>query len=319
LRRVTPPSVRPLDAAGTGVILALCLCWGFNQVAVKLAIAEIPPLTQAAIRSVGAAAIVALWARWRGVSLTVADGTLKPGLAVGALFGTEFMLLYQGLAWTTASRAVLFLYTAPFFVVLGARRVLPGDYFGRTQWAGLVLSFAGIAVAFGLPTPAADPRQALGDVMMLAAAAVWGATTLVVKASALDRTAHEKTLLYQLVVSAPLLALGALVAGERVTQAPSPVPLASLVYQTVLVSGISYLAWFALIQRYSASRLSAFTFVTPLFGVAVGHVVLGEPLTPPFAAAAAMVAGGLVLVNRPTSSGDETRPGNRRKGAPGQR
>src|SRR5262249_17701845 len=159
--------VRPVDAAGAGIMLALCLAWGFNQVAVKLAIPHIPPLTQAAVRSLGAAAIVALWARWRRVPLTLGDGTLTAGIAAGALFGGAFRLFYQGLAWTTASRAVLFLYTAPFFVALGARWLLPSDYFGPAQWAGLILSFAGIAVAFGLPTPAVDSRQAIGDVLML--------------------------------------------------------------------------------------------------------------------------------------------------------
>ena len=63
--------------------------------------------------------------------------------------------------------------------------------------------------------------------------------------------------------------------------------------------GLTYSAWFALIVKFSANRLSAFTFLTPLFGVAAGHLVLGEPLTPAFAVAVALVAGGLILVNRP--------------------
>jgi drug/metabolite transporter (DMT)-like permease len=295
---VTHPSARPIDATATAVMLALCLCWGFNQVAIKLAILDVPPLTQSAIRSFGAAPIVFLWARLRGVSLDLRDGTLAAGVVAGVLFAAEFLLLYQGLAWTTASRAVLFLYTAPFFVVLGARWFLPADRFTLTQWIGLALSFAGIIVAFGLPTPALDPRQAIGDLMILAAAAAWGATTLVIKASALNRAPHEKTLLYQLIVSGPLLAAGALALGERIPAMPSAVAIGSLAYQTLVVSGVSYLAWFALIQRCSASRLSAFTFLTPLFGVAAGHLVLGEPLTPAFAAAVAMVVLGLVLVNR---------------------
>jgi drug/metabolite transporter (DMT)-like permease len=167
------------------------------------------------------------------------------------------------------------------------------------QWAGLLLSFAGIVLAFGLPTPTLDARQWLGDLMILVAAAGWGATTLVIKASALDRAAYEKTLLYQLVISGVLLAIAALALGERITRAPSAPALGALAYQTVVVSGISYLAWFALIQRYSASRLAAFTFLTPLFGVAAGHFMLNEPLTPPFLAAVVMVLAGLVLVNRP--------------------
>ena len=289
---------RPLDALAIGVVVVLCLTWGFNQVAVKLAIHDIPPLTQATIRSAVAALIVAGWCRLRGIALLTRDGTLAAGLAAGFCFGLEFVLIYQGLVYTTATRAVLFIYLAPFFVVLGARIFLPADRFGAAQWLGLGLSFAGMMVAFGLPTPALDPRQAIGDVMMVGAALFWAATTLTIKASALNRIPAEKTMLYQLIVSAPMLAAAALVFGERVTAMPSALALGALAYQTVWVVSITFVVWFALMARYSANRLSAFTFLTPLFGVAAGHLVLGEPLTPAFGAAVALVAGGLVLVNR---------------------
>jgi drug/metabolite transporter (DMT)-like permease len=250
------------------------------------------------LRSAAAALIVATWCRLRGIPLLARDGTLVPGLAAGALFGVEFMCIYQGLVYTTATRAVLFIYLAPFFVVLGARIFLPADRFGAAQWLGLALSFAGMIVAFGLPTPALDPRQAIGDLMMVGGAVFWAATTLIIKASSLSRIASEKVMLYQLVVSAPVLALAALVFGERMDAMPSALALGAFAYQTVWVVSVTFVVWFALVVRYSANRLSAFTFLTPLFGVAAGHLVLGEPLTPAFAAAVALVAGGLVLVNR---------------------
>jgi drug/metabolite transporter (DMT)-like permease len=290
---------RPLDAAATSLMLLLCLVWGFNQVVIKLAIPDVPPLIQAAIRSAFAALLVAAWASSRGVTLAARDRTLLPGVAAGVLFGIEFLLIYRGLLWTSASRAALFIYTAPFFVVLGSRWFLPGDRFAPAQWLGLVLSFAGIVVAFGFPAPSGNPHELLGDLMELAAGAAWGATTLIMKASVLARAPFEKVLLYQLGVSAPLLAAGALFFGETVTGMPSGLTLASIAYQIVIISSASYLAWFALIQRYSASRLSAFTFLTPLFGVAAGHFALGEPITPAFALAVTLVIGGLFLVNRP--------------------
>jgi drug/metabolite transporter (DMT)-like permease len=153
-------------------------------------------------------------------------------------------------------------------------------------------------VAFGVPAPATSPHQLLGDVMMVVAAAAWAATTLVIKASALARVSPEKTLLYQLALCVPIVAAGALIFGERIAAMPSAVALGSLAYQTLVV-GTTFSAWFALIVKFSASRLSAFTFLTPIFGVAAGHLVLGEPLTPAFALAVALVAIGLILVNRP--------------------
>jgi drug/metabolite transporter (DMT)-like permease len=142
-------------------------------------------------------------------------------------------------------------------------------------------------------------NQVIGDLMLLLAGAAWGATTLVVKATSLARTSSEKVLLYQLVISAPVLAISAGISGERVLAPPSAVATASLLYQAVWVVAFTYIAWFALIQRFSASRLSTFTFLTPLFGVAAGHFVFGEALTPAFAAAAGLVVVGLIVVNRP--------------------
>jgi drug/metabolite transporter (DMT)-like permease len=293
------PQSHPLDALAITVTIALCLTWGFNQVAIKLAIHDIPPLIQAAGRSAAAALCVAAYAQLRGIPLLKRDGTLAAGFAAGVLFAIEFILLYRGLVWTTATRTVLFLYTAPFFVAIGSRLFIPGDHFYPSQWFGLALSFVGIVIAFGLPTPAADPHQLLGDLMLLGGGAAWAATTLVIKASPLSRISAEKTALYQLVVSAPLLAIGALTLGERIDAMPSALAIATFAYQALWVVSVSFVIWFALIVRYSANRLSAFTFLTPIFGVAAGHLVLNEPLTPAFALAVAFVAVGLVLVNRP--------------------
>ena len=275
------------------------MSWGFNNVAIKLAIHDIPPLIQSSVRSLIAALLVGAWTQARGIPLFKRDGTLWAGILAGILFAIEFLLIYRGLVWTTATRGVLFLYLAPFFVVIGSRWLVPGDHFHLSQWLGLLLSFVGIVIAFGLPTPAADPRQVLGDLMLVGGAAAWAATTLTIKASALNRVSAEKTLLYQLVVSAPLLSLGAIVFSERITAMPSAVALGAFAYQTIYVVSITFTIWFALVVRYSAARLSVFTFLAPLFGVAAGHLVLGEPLTPAFAVAVALVAAGLLLVNRP--------------------
>jgi len=287
---------RPLNSGAAALVVFLCLCWGFNQVSVKLAIHDIPPLMQGATRSFAATLLVAGWCRLRGMPIFGRDGSLTAGIAAGILFGLEFVLIYKGLLYTTATRAVLFIYLAPFFVVLGTRIFLPADRFSSQQWLGLALSFGGMMLAFGVPTPALDPRQMLGDVMMVGAALAWAATTLIIKASRLNRLASEKVLLYQLAISVPMFAMVALIDGEHVAHMPSLLAIGALTYQTL--TAMTFVIWFALIVRYSANRLSAFTFLTPLFGVAAGHLVLDEPLTPAFVAAVALVVLGLVLVNR---------------------
>ncbi len=294
----THHTVRPLDPVATAVVVGLCLSWGFNQVSIKLALHDFPPLLQGLFRSLLAAICIAGWCVVRRIPLLSRDGSLRIGVLSGVLFAGEFILIYQGLVYTTATRATLFLYLAPFFVVVGSRILLPIDRFSPKQWAGLALSFAGMVVAFGAPTPALDPRQALGDVLIVAAAALWASITLTVKSSRLNDLAAEKVMLYQLVVSVPIFAVAALLSGERMSGLPSMLALGALAYQAFFVVSLTYVVWFVLVARYSAARLSAFTFLAPLFGVAAGHLVLGEPLTPAFVVAVALVAAGLVLVNR---------------------
>lgn len=279
-------------------MVMLCLSWGFNQIAIKLALPDIPPLLQAAIRSAGGLIVIMLLAGLRGVPIFKRDGTLKAGLLAGLLFGLEFILIYRGLLYTSASRAVVFLYIAPFVVALGSKRFL-GEQLTNLQWSGLALSFAGVALAIGVPQASVDAKVIMGDLMVMGGGVLWAATTLTVKASSLSRAPAEKTLAYQVAVSVPILGLGAAISGESITHMPGTVALAWMAYQTVWVVGVTFLIWFSLIKSYSASKLSSFTFMTPLFGVVGGYFIMHDTLTLAFAGAALLVMAGLYLVNRP--------------------
>jgi drug/metabolite transporter (DMT)-like permease len=280
-------------------MLMLCLSWGFNQIAVKLALPDIPPMLQATIRSAGALPVLLLIARLRGVKMFERDGTLWSGVFAGLLFGIEFVLIFRGLLLTSASRAVVFLYTAPFFVALGSYHFL-GERLRPSQWGGLGLSFAGVALAIGVPQPNVDANVLLGDLLVVAGGALWAATTLIVKGTALLQAPPEKSLGYQVALSVPILALAAWVSGETLTRVPGPLALTLMVYQAVWVVGLTFLIWFGLVKTYSASKLSAFTFITPLFGVVASYFIMHDTLTPVFGAAALLVIAGLYLVNRPS-------------------
>jgi drug/metabolite transporter (DMT)-like permease len=290
---------RPLSPGAIALMLMLCLSWGFNQIAVKLALPDIPPMLQAMIRSIGALPVLLLIARLRGAKVFVHDGTLGAGLFAGLLFGVEFVMIFRGLQLTSASRAVVFLYTAPFFVALGSYRFL-GERLRAAQWGGLGLSFAGVALAIGVPQADVDANVLLGDLLIVGGAAMWAATTLIAKGTALRKAPPEKALGYQVAMSIPILGLAAWLSGETLTRVPGPLALSLMVYQAVWVVGLTFLLWFTLVQRYSASKLSAFTFITPLFGVVASYFILRDTLTPVFGAAALLVISGLYLVNRPS-------------------
>jgi drug/metabolite transporter (DMT)-like permease len=296
--KVISSAGRALTPGAIALMLMLCLSWGFNQIAVKLVLPDVPPMLQALARSIGALPVLLVIGWFRGVKFFERDGTLWPGVIAGVIFGIEFVLIYRGLLLTSASRAVVFLYVAPFFVALGSF-VFLGERLRAPQWGGLALSFAGVALAIGVPQTNVDATVLLGDFLIVVGGALWATTTLIVKTTALIKAPAEKGLGYQVALSIPILALAAWISGETITHVPGPLSLALLAYQAFWVVGLTFLLWFALVKTYSASKLSAFTFVTPLFGVAASYFILHDTLTIAFGVAALLVIAGLYLVNKP--------------------
>ena len=291
---------KPVDALAVAMMLVLCISWGFQQITIKFAAAGISPIMQAGLRSIIAAVLLLAWAQLRHIPLFRRDGTLKSGMAAGALFALEFVFIYAGLAHTTASRMVVFIYLAPCLTALGLQWFVPGERLNAIQWTGVGLAFLGVVLAFADGFSTAAGSTLIGDAFGVIGAALWAATTVLVRATKLTSASAAKTLFYQLAVSALVLPLMSLLLGEPGVFALTPVVLASIAYQGVIVAFASYLAWFWLLTRYLAGRLAVFSFLTPMFGVAFGVLLLSEPLSAAFVGAALLVAAGIVLVNRPT-------------------
>jgi drug/metabolite transporter (DMT)-like permease len=287
---------RALDATAFGTMLLLTALWGFQQVTVKWIADDVSLVMQAAIRSVVATGLLVGWALLTRQPLFQRDGTLVAGIVAGLLFAAEFVFIYAGLGHTNASRMSVFIYLTPALTALGLHLFVPGERLSALQWSGVGLAFAGIVVAFGEGFFNGKSTY-IGDLCGMLAAILWAATTVVIRATALARTSATKTLFYQLVASALLLPLASLLLGEKGVVAITPLALASLAYQGVIVAFASYLAWFWLLTRYYAARLSVLSSLTPIFGVLCGVAFLGEPLTAAFAGAALLVVAGIVLVN----------------------
>ncbi len=289
-----------------------CAVVGSGTVATKIANAGISPVFQAGLRSLIATLLVLGYCWIRRKHYNFFDASLAPGIAAGLMFGMEFWMLYEGLNHTTVARAVLFLYTAPFFVAPLAHWLLPNDKISRAKLLGLVVAFIGVGLAFldrlfsfgGMGGPAlaisAGPQTSTlkGDLLCIAAAVFWGLSTIIVKGSRLRSEPPEKNLIYQLATSAVMLLIAAWLIGERGIFAPSTQVWLGFAYQTVIVASMAYLVWFTLIAKYSASTLHAFTFLSPVFGVIAGTLMLKEPLGWNIVVALVMVALGLWLVNR---------------------
>ena len=299
-RERTLDSRQPLDAQAIALMLLLCLIWSMQQIALKATAADISPILQIALRSGVGAVLVSVFMKVSGGRVSFADGSWRPGLVVGFLFALEFLLVSEGLRHTSAAHLVVFLYTAPVFAALGLHWKLPAERLAALQWVGIVLAFGGIAVAFlgGSRRGTAGELSGVlqGDFLALMAGAAWGATTVVVRTTRLSGLPAAQTLLYQLAAAFLLLLPGAVVSGQT-TFTPTPLALAELAFQSVVVSFASFLAWFWLLRHYLASRLGVFSFMTPLFGIVLGAWLLHEPIAPSFLTGAVMMLAGIVLVS----------------------
>ncbi|MGB6055828.1 MAG: DMT family transporter, partial [Burkholderiaceae bacterium] len=176
-------SRKALDGLAVGTMLILCLCWGLQQVAVKAAAPAVHPVLQIGLRSGLAALMVAVLMAVRGQRVWFSDGSLWPGVVAGLLFAAEFLCVALALLYTTASHVSVFLYTAPIFLVLVLHWRLPDERIDARQWAGVLLAFAGIALAFveGFTQGDVSWRMLAGDALALAGGVLWAATTLVVR------------------------------------------------------------------------------------------------------------------------------------------
>lgn len=287
-----------LDGLSVSLLLLCCLFWGFQQILIKTTVPEVPPLWQAALRFAGATVLLWIWCALRGVRLFERDGTLRAGLLAGLLFAAEFACIYLGLLDTTASRLTVFLYTSPFVVALLTPRFVPSERLGAVQWVGLVIAFGAVAVAFGEGfTAQTTANQLRGDALALAAGTLWGLTTLVIRASRLGSASAEKILFYQVAVTAVVAPLLSLALGETRSLQYSAYAWGSIALQTAVGAFASYLAWMWLLRYYPATRMSSFTFLTPVFALVFGVALLNEPLTLQLSLALAAVAIGIVLVN----------------------
>ena len=289
---------KALDPPGAALVFALCVLWGFNQVVVKVALPDVGPIAQTGIRSgVGAICVVA-YALLTNRRVFKIDGTEAAGALAGALFTAEFIALYESLRFTTAARATVFIYAAPFFVALGAAFPLKDERLRPIQWVGLAFAFLGVACGFLGRTKGGSLA---GDALALLGAVLWAATTIAIKATPLRRIDPIKVLLYQIGFAALTAPLAAYAFGEAWPTHLTTTSIASLLWQGVVVAGVSYALWFWTLTRYAVAELSAFTFITTLVGVLASWLVFGETITGGFALAIVLVIAGLALVNWPRS------------------
>jgi drug/metabolite transporter (DMT)-like permease len=279
----------------------LCTLWGGQQILFKLSINDISPSMQIALRSSLGCVFLSLFMWYQGTSLALWRGPWRAGMSVGLLFGLEWWMIGESLRLTTASHLVVFLYTAPIFTALGLHFWVPEERLSLRQWVGVFVSFLGVGIGFvgGANQPHFDINMLLGDLLAVGAGLGWAMTTILIRTTGLSKLPATQTTFYQLFFAALALLFVCLLTDQWGVRWSTFLAV-SIVGQGIFIAFLSLLVWFWLLKHYLASRVSIFTFLTPLIGVSFGVLILDEPLHAEFVWGALLVMIGVIMVNWPS-------------------
>ena len=284
-----------IDTFGAVALVLFALNLAFNQVVVKVTNGGFGPVFLAGLRSVGGAVVLLVWMKARGVSFTLPRSSITAGVISGALFAIEFMCLFTALDLTTVGRVSIIFYSMPVWLALSAHVLLPAERLSRLRSVGLVLAMGGVVLA--LLDRSNGQASLLGDLLALCGAFCWAAIAMLVRVTPLSRVPPEQQLLWQLIISAPLLVLAAPLFGDLLRDV-QPIHLWGLAFQIIAVASFGFLAWFWLMSIYPASSVASFSFLSPVFSVILGWLLLGEHVGWTIWVALALVAAGIFLINR---------------------
>ncbi len=289
---------RNLDSLGVGSLIVISLLLGLNHVVIKMVNDGLQPVFAAGLRSFGAAFCVWLWLRFRGQRLDFRRETIPAGVIIGLIFSVEFIGLFVALDLTSVTRTSVIFYSMPVWTAIAAHFFLPGERLTPVKLVGLTLAFGGVVwVIADRDAGVVGTASVIGDLAALMGALGWTGLAIFARVSKLNKTSPEMQMFWQLSVSGPVLIAVAFLFGPFIREVTAW-HWAGLGYQTVFVAAGAFLAWFWLLNNYKASAVSSFAFLTPVVSVAMGWLVLGEPMSISIAVKLAMVAGGIVLINR---------------------
>ena len=284
-----------MDAFGAVALIVFALHLAFNQVVIKVTNDGFAPVFSAGVRSAGAVVVLLIWMNLRGIPMSVPRAAVPAGVLSGLLFGLEFMVLFSALDFTTVSRASVIFYSMPVWLAIASHFLMPSDRLTGLRIVGLVLAMSGVALALLDRSDAS--ASLIGDLMALTSALCWAGIALCVKITPLSTVPPAQQLLFQVVISAPVMLVAALFIGEFLRD-PEPIHYAGLLFQIVAVASLGFLAWFWLMSIYPASSVASFSFLSPVFAVILGWLLLGEHVGPQVWVALVLVAAGIWLINR---------------------
>ncbi len=286
-----------IDAFGAVALIAISALLGFSSVTVKVVNDGLQPVFWAGLRSLLAVPCLWLVMRAFGRHPDFRRETWVGGVLVGLAFCAEFVFLFLALDMTTVTRGSVIFYTMPVWFALAAHFLLPGERLTRKKLVGLLIAFAGVVWTISGRGDGGGPASLAGDLCALGGAVSWAAIALCARGTKLSGVDAQTQLLWQVAISAPVL-LAISPAFGPLLRDPTALHWGGLIFQVVVVVSMGFTAWLWLLSVYPPASVAAFSFLTPVFGVFMGWLVLGEALSAEVLIGLVLVTSGLTLMNR---------------------
>ena len=273
----------------------LCTFFGANAVAIKISLSGLGAFTAAGLRFSIASIAIFLWAGITGRSLSINKGQAIHLVIMAINFLFQMTLLYLGYSKTNASRGSLLVNLQPFFVLFLAHYFIPGDRITKRKFLGILLGFSGVAFVF-LERKGVTAGFRMGDLMIGGSAFLWACNTIYIK-RIIDAFEPFHIVLYPMMFSVPFLFLEGLLWDKPMIDHLDSRVLSALLYQGLVTASLGFVIWNSLLKKYGAVSLHSFLFITPVTGVLLGGIILGEPITYKIALALILIASGILVVH----------------------
>ena len=289
------PSNQELSLSAVVFTIFLCTLFGSNAVAIKIAFSGLGVFTTAAIRFGIAAVAIFLWARITGRSIALKKGQFHQVLIFSVLFTVQLSLFYLGLSKSNASRGTLLSNLLPFFILFLAHFFIPEDRITKRKFFGILLGFAGVVFMF-MDEKAMQAGFRTGDIIILCGVAIWSCSTVYLK-RIISTFSPFQVVLYSTMFSVPLFLAEALLWDNAMIFNLDASVIGAMLYQSLITASFGFVAWNTLLKKYGAVSLHSFVFIMPIAGVALGGLVLGEPITIKILLALVFIVCGILVVH----------------------
>ena len=288
---------RNIDTFGIVSLSFFSLMLGFNQVVMKVVNTGIQPIFCAGLRSLFAAVIVFIWLTLCKKKIQVEKDLLFSIICYGLIFGGEFLLLFVALDLTSVIRVTIIFYSMPVWLALMNHFLLKDDKLTKIKIFGLMIALLGVGISvISSNLLPGNEANFWGDLCALGGANGWALFAFYSKNSKIKEKPPDTLMFYAFLVSAPMLIAFSFLYGPFIRQIQT-IHLVGFLFQ-ILFASVGFICWLWLLKRYSATTVASFAFLTPIFGIFFGWLILAEHLSMQLLIAGTLVTSGIYFVSK---------------------